>query len=483
MPLVVTRRRTGPSSGGRPRTTLRILKIGLIALALNVILNSRDIAMIWNSSGTLPLTGDGIGIKDGTIESKDSEEAAPSNIRGTNNSYRIPIVQNNSYDDNKNYTNPAQLSPVQPFVPWKLRRTEPIPCKIETRNSTGSDSWTPFGDLDQNFPTDSGLWYIKIEKAASTTLSSVAVRTAIALAERTTNANNTTREDGTTTPAHHKICKFRGIAHLWAKRARAHTTRDHGNTFLWTFVKEPTKLHLSFYFFFVIDWSLGKRKFGSDTFFNYFGDPDRGIFQSQYLSKIPDRMLHRIRNSEEEIQAFVRNVIDDLDFIGTVERMDESLVLLSIMLDLEVTDVLYTNAKESGTYMIPAQSEQCHKLGGKRPLLPEMQEFLDSSYWSNLMRLENALYEAVDRSLDATIEEVVGREIFDAKLKEFLAAKETLSEHCRGKIVMACTPEGETVPKANQSHCYSGDTGCGHECLDELYPIVPNDDNESIPLY
>ena len=94
------------------------------------------------------------------------------------------------------------------------------------------------------------MLYIKIEKAASSTLASVAARTAIAIAERT--QANATREDGTEAP---RICRFRGMGHLWSKRSKNlldERNRDH--TFLWTFLKNPTKRFLSIYFFFHIDW-------------------------------------------------------------------------------------------------------------------------------------------------------------------------------------------------------------------------------------
>jgi hypothetical protein len=99
------------------------------------------------------------------------------------------------------------------------------------------------------------------------------------------------------------------------------------------------------------------------------------------------------------------------------------------------------------------------------------------------MEIDNALYDAVDKSLDATIERVVGRDVFDAKMNEFLEAKKKLNQYCKGKIFLKCSPEGKSIRKAKRSRCYSDDIGCGHECLDELYPVVLNNDNKSIPLY
>ena len=161
--------------------------------------------------------------------------------------------------------------------------------------------------------------------------------------------------------------------------------------------------------------------------------------------------------------------------------MDESLVLLSIMLDLEVTDVMNSNAKVSGNWMRKMLKGPCRKIGESRPLLPEMQNFLDSRYWSDLIKLDNALYDAANKRLDATID-LVGRHVFDAKMEEFLKAKQRVTEYCSGKLVGQCTAEGVVTAKKERTKCYTGDMGCGFECLDELYPVVLNKDNQSTPF-
>ena len=122
--------------------------------------------------------------------------------------------------------------PITSFVPWKQRKDGlPLPCIIDRQRL---DPWNPFNHYSQNQPTDRGMLYIKIEKAASSTLASVAARTVIAIAERT--QANATREDGTEAP---RICRFRGMGHLWSKRSKNlldERNRDH--TFLWTFLKK-----------------------------------------------------------------------------------------------------------------------------------------------------------------------------------------------------------------------------------------------------
>ena len=376
-----------------------------------------------------------------------------------------------------NSSSSSSSTEAQPFVPWKSRRTEPIPCIIEPKKTKE----TIFQSYEtQGKATEDGLLYIKIEKSASTTLASIAIRTAIAIAEKT-QANNT-REDGTLAP---RVCKFRGTSHLWSKRSRPFELRDRGQGFLWKFLKNPTKVHLSIYLFFMVDWK--DEEFGEESFLEYFnhtfffGGFNR-FFLSESVSRKATKELKEIsKSSDDHVQEFARNLTNNLDFIGIVERMDESLVLLSIMLDLEVTDVLYSNAKVSGNWMRKSGKGPCRKIGEPRPLLPAMQNFLDSKYWSDKIKLDNALYDAVNKRLDATID-LVGRDVFDAKMEEFLKAKQRVTEYCSGKIVVECTAEGVVTATKERTKCYVGDIGCGFECLYELYPVVLNKDNKSTPF-
>ena len=178
-----------------------------------------------------------------------------------------------------------------------------------------------------------------------------------------------------------------------------------------------------------------------------------------------------VMQNETAIDEFIQRIIDGFDFLGIVERMDESLVLLSCILDIPVSDVLYTNAKVAGGYMIKSKESECRQIGTHRPLEPVIQAFLDSDEWSEIMKFDNLLYDAVNRSIDYTIEHVIGQNKFDVKMKEFLAAKDKVDEHCTHKFMPKCNSNGTKIPKDQQSKCYEGDVGCGYECLDELYPV------------
>ena len=211
------------------------------------------------------------------------------------------------------------------------------------------------------------------------------------------------------------------------------------------------------------------------TFCNIWRTITIGMDQTRIVSNDKTKNWSELLQNDKMLGEFIQTVIDDMDFIGVAERMDESLVLLSFMLDLEVTDVLYTNSKVAGGYMRPNTKQHkplgCRRYGHPRPLLPAMENFLNSTEFSDLMKIDNALYNAVNKSIDSTIEHVIGRDTFDQRMQEFLLAKEKVNGFCQGKIKTVCDSNGTVVPEQNQSKCYNkGDVGCGYECLNEVFP-------------
>ena len=76
------------------------------------------------------------------------------------------------------------------------------------------------------------------------------------------------------------------------------------------------------------------------------------------------------------------------------------------------------------------------------------------------------LYNAVNRSLDATIESI-GQETFHKALTTFRRLQAIANKHCPYKS--PCIGEGVYRPREEEgSKCYAEDWGCGYECLDNL---------------
>jgi hypothetical protein len=140
--------------------------------------------------------------------------------------------------------------------------------------------------------------------------------------------------------------------------------------------------------------------------------------------------------------------------------MDESLVLLSFMLDLPVTDVLYLDSKVAGNYILLPKEKKCRQIGHKRELFPSTVQFLQSERWKEVSKIDR---------IDLTIDDVIRRDVFNVRMQEFLTAKAVIHGSC--SIVTGCTADGRRTNKNDRSVCYQGDVGCGHECVDSLFPF------------
>merc|ERR1712194_882698 len=77
-------------------------------------------------------------------------------------------------------------------------------------------------------------------------------------------------------------------------------------------------------------------------------------FQLNFLS--PKLMLHRPTTNEEYIDI-VQNILDEYNFISIYERLHESLVVLSMILGMGVSDVLYQWRPISNTRCDSLESE------------------------------------------------------------------------------------------------------------------------------
>lgn len=132
-----------------------------------------------------------------------------------------------------------------------------------------------------------------------------------------------------------------------------------------------------------------------------------------------------------------------------------------MLMGIPLSDVLYLSAKVSGGW--DGQCKQIHPT----VVLPRMRTFLQSQFWKNHVQYDLALYQAVNQSLDRTIEHTIGRHEFAqnlAKYREMLAAVHRV---CPNQTVFKCTPTGQTVPD-EKTDCIWRDLGCGDPCLDKV---------------
>ena len=88
----------------------------------------------------------------------------------------------------------------------------------------------------------------------------------------------------------------------------------------------------------------------------------------------------------------------------------------------------------------------------------------DAPAWHNFTRHDNLLYEAVNESLDKTVEGL-GKQRVETLVEELRDALRIVQEECAATTVFPCSRGGTFQPI---NDCLLWDSGCGHECIDRV---------------
>ena len=139
---------------------------------------------------------------------------------------------------------------------------------------------------------------------------------------------------------------------------------------------------------------------------------------------------------------FVEEILNGYNFLGVMERMDESLAVLKLILDLKLSDMLYLSAKTKGSY--ERFRRNCIKIEETKVTLL-MKEYVYSTMFEQFTNPDVLLYRAVNKSLDLTIEEL-GRDTVDRTVKALRWAQKRVDEKCSGDVVkFPCSKDGRIV--------------------------------------
>jgi hypothetical protein len=157
--------------------------------------------------------------------------------------------------------------------------------------------------------------------------------------------------------------------------------------------------------------------------------------------------------------------LNDYDFIGVTERMDESLVVLQMLLGVETADILALSAKTNGGFDDGAYKQKCVYIVPSF-ITQGMKDFFASTAWKRHVAGSKLMYDAAVSSLDATIESL-GRREFEAQLQQFRAAMKVVQSKCAANVTLPCTSGGKRLNRTKECF-FGGDVGCGQQCLDEV---------------
>lgn len=166
-------------------------------------------------------------------------------------------------------------------------------------------------------------------------------------------------------------------------------------------------------------------------------------------------------------QERVQQVLAQYDFIVVVERIQESLVALQLLLHLETTDILYLSSKVSGGYSYIFQPNPgCHKLSKPLVTSPIVEAYLSSSEFYAANYQDILLYKAANASLDLTIASLGPSRFQKALFKYQEMMKE--AKECESEAIFQCDSSGVHHPEG-ETNCYKMDWGCGYPCLDRKF--------------
>ena len=320
-------------------------------------------------------------------------------------------------------------------------------------------SWCESKNQQTQSPT--GLLFVKVHKAASSTLAGVNMRIAA--------------KHGCASRQHHEDSRLYG-------------NRDKAHSFLYTSIRDPASRALSWIYYSMSNQGHNVTE-RPDTVLNllrqrfYFqhggADNARRIklesgAQVGYLNTGPalDKPLWHTEEPDQ-VQNFtlarqrVQEVMGQYDLILLVERLHESLVALQLLLQLETADILYLSSKITGGYSFTwGPNRGCHKLQYPPVMDPTVQAFLSSTEFYAANYQDFLLYKAANASLDETIDSL-GRERFQKALIAFQSMMEK-AKQCQTEAIFPCSSTGIYRPP-NETNCYLRDWGCGYPCLDRLF--------------
>jgi hypothetical protein len=300
----------------------------------------------------------------------------------------------------------------------------------------------------QRSPADTGLLFMKEMKTGSSTMAGVNLRM----------AKNRGPQHG------YKICRARFDHSMAFQLKYGHRIRT--QSFLWTVIRDPTQRAVSQFFHFRV--SREKAEPTDANFQAYLQNP---VFTNYYLKSLH---MQPYRHGRDDVVEVVNAILQEYDFIGITERLDESLVVLSMLLNVKLTDVLYLNAKNHGGFDDGRFNETCVYIVPSY-VSPTMKTWLaEDAEWKERTRGDQLLYQAAWRSLDRTIDKL-GREEVQRQVLIFQEWRHVAEAECASQVMFPCKADGTRVISKTRSQapgCLWNDSGCGNDCLDRVVKKV-----------
>ena len=106
--------------------------------------------------------------------------------------------------------------------------------------------------------------------------------------------------------------------------------------------------------------------------------------------------------SNFSVNKIIGDILEDYNFIAIMERMDESLVVLQMLLNLTTKEILYTRARSGGSFPNSYPPNPC-KYILPTFVSPGINEFFSSKEWHGLNAPAVKSYKTQQNNLDMTL--------------------------------------------------------------------------------
>lgn len=302
-----------------------------------------------------------------------------------------------------------------------------------------------------------GLLYVKVPKAASSTIAGVVHRVS--------------RNNGG--------CDFHSLHTGGPSVGYWYGNRDQGASFLLGSVRNPARRAISRVFFEQV--SQRKREPNDHNMMKWLNttksqygavSEGQGGFQLRYLAldEIEPRSAWNVEApsaviNAAQVHAHISTILESYDFLIVVERMDESLVVLQILLGLDVGDMLTLDSKVQGGYSHTKKSGCFQNV--KADLSHKVKGYLSSDVWFAQNYGDYVLHAAANASLDKTID-ALGRARVEKAVAEYRRLSKLAIKECSSRAYFPCSKNGIEQFEKSRESCYEKDFGCGHACIDEI---------------
>jgi len=295
------------------------------------------------------------------------------------------------------------------------------------------------------------LRFIKVKKCGSSTNGGVARR--IGFKKKLSGIFQDLRNETDV----HECSVFANHKEMWKLNNGTFSNVKNERAYTYTFLRDPASRATSAYFHLMASrkgYPVDDKSVKYWLSRSHKGALGRN-FMTKYIS--PE---HGYCDGERRDEC-ISNLLHHYDFIGLIERQEESLLVLKFLLGLQMEDILFLSSKQSGGF----DDKGMKSIKNNKPS-PVVRKYLNTRFKQQNM-LDYQLYNAANRSLDATIE-FLGLS-FQEELVRFRKAILMVNHHCAGKAVFPYNVQtGADQRKEAKKNCYWNDNGCGYPCIDEF---------------